>query len=379
MKNINNSGSVHKRVVVQVVQHLRAGGIECLVLEMMRSSLMSNNEDMHVISLEGTMEEALSHWPRLLPFKNKLHFLNKKSGISLSCLFTLRALLKTLKADVLHSHHIGPLLYGGLAAKFSGIKHRIHTEHDAWHMQDHKRRRLETLLLKWVKPILVADAEGVQKQLQIFQPGYPSQIIHNGVDCTMFHKGNQAYARTQLNLKETSNLNRAVNFIGCAGRLTEVKGHKYLIAAMKYLPDDCILLLAGEGEYRRELENMIQQDGLQNRVLLLGNIDNMVNFYQALDVFCMSSLNEGLPLSPLEAQACGIPVILTDVGGCREACCPESGIMVPEKDASALAWAIRQTLGKLSRDQITSPREFVTRERDFINMLDEYRLLYNCN
>lgn len=379
MKNFNNPRRVHKRVVVQVVQHLRAGGIECLVLEMMRSSLMSNNEDMHVISLEGTMEDALSHWPRLLPYKNKLHFLNKKSGISLSCIFKLRTLLKMLKTDVLHSHHIGPLLYGGIAAKFSGIKHRIHTEHDAWHMQDNKRRRLETFLLNWVKPILVADAEGVQKQLKIFQPGYPSKIIHNGVDCTVFHKGNQTYARTQLNLKKNSKLSNAVNFIGCAGRLTEVKGHKYLIAAMKYLPDDCILLLAGEGEYRSQLEHMIKQNGLQNRVILLGNIDNMVNFYQALDVFCMSSLNEGLPLSPLEAQACGIPVILTDVGGCREACCPESGIIVPKKDASALAWAIRKTLRKISRDQIISPRDFVIRERDFSDMLDEYRILYNWN
>ena len=82
------------RVVVQVVQHLRAGGIECLVLEMMRSSLRSNDEDMHIISLEGSMDEALSKWPRLLPYKKKLHFINKKPGLSFTCLLKLKKLLK---------------------------------------------------------------------------------------------------------------------------------------------------------------------------------------------------------------------------------------------------------------------------------------------
>ena len=102
----------------------------------------------------------------------------------------------------------------------------------------------------------------------------------------------------------------------------------------------------------------------------------MVCFYQAIDVFCLPSINEGLPLSPLEAQACGIPVVLTDVGGCKEACCPESGLMVPAKDVSALAWAIRNTLRKISRKQISSPRSFVIAERNFSNMFDKYRALY---
>jgi len=362
-----------KKVVVQVVQHLRAGGIECLVLEMLRSSSMNKTEEMHIISLEGSMEEALLHWPRLLPYKKKLHFLNKQSGISISCIFAVKKLLKSLNADVVHSHHIGPLLYAGIAAKLAGITSRIHTEHDAWHMQNEKRRRLESLLLNWIKPILVADAKGVQQQLDIYQPGYPSHIIHNGVDCKVYHKGNQSYARAQLGLPQ-----KDVKIIGCAGRLTEVKGHKFLISALKYLQDDCLLVLAGEGEYRNELESLIQLHGLQDRVMLLGNIDSMVYFYQSLDVFCMSSLNEGLPLSPLEAQACGIPVVLTDVGGCSEACCPESGILVASEDSSALAWAIRKTLRKLVRNTLSSPRQFVIENRDFSQMLSKYRILYNA-
>ena len=360
-----------KKVVVQVVQHLRAGGIECLVLEMLRSSQMSNDEDMHIISLEGSMDEALSNWPRLLPYKKKLHFVDKSPGISISCLLKVRRILKLLQADVVHSHHIGPLLYAGIAARFANISSRIHTEHDAWHMQDNKRRQLEGLLLNWVKPVLVADAQGVQKQLDIYQPGYPSQIIHNGVDCKIFHQGNKAYARAQLGLPQ-----KGIKIVGCSGRLTEVKGHKYLIEALKFLPEDCILLLAGEGELRSELEALIQKSQLEHRVILLGNIDNMVYFYQSLDVFCMSSINEGLPLSPLEAQACGIPVVLTDVGGCREACCPESGMMVPAQDSAALAWAIRKTLKNNMHHEVRSPRQFVIEKRDFGNMLNEYRTLY---
>lgn len=364
-----------KKVVVQVVQHLRAGGIECLVLEMMRTSLITHGEDMHIISLEGSMEEALSNWPRLLPYKEKLHFLNKQSGISIVSLFKMKSLLKALKANVVHSHHIGPLLYGGIAAKLAGIDCRVHTEHDAWHMENMKRRRLERALLKYVKPIFVADADGVKHQLDIFQPSYPSQVIHNGVDCELFHKGDQTYAQTQLGL-ETHRDDCRITYIGCAGRLTEVKGHKYLIDALKSLQENCVLLLAGEGDYREEIERYIEECGLTERVILLGNIDNMVHFYQSLDVFCLPSINEGLPLSPLEAQACGIPVILTDVGGCKEACCPDSGVMVPAKDVKALVLAITKTLDTSARKTTLSPRSFVIAERNFSTMFDQYRLLY---
>jgi hypothetical protein len=62
-------------------------------------------------------------------------------------------------------------------------------------MQNNKRRLLEKLILACVKPVLIADADGVQQKLLEYQPDYPSQIIHNGVDCHVFHKGNKSYAR----------------------------------------------------------------------------------------------------------------------------------------------------------------------------------------
>lgn len=361
----------NKKVVVQVVQHLRAGGIECLVLEMIRSSQLDHDEDMHIISLEGCMDDALNDWPRLLSYKNKLHFINKQPGLSISCLLMIRKLLSSLGADAVHTHHIGPLLYGGLAARLANVAQVIHTEHDAWHMQNSKRRMLESFVLACVRPILIADANGVQQQLIKYQPNYPSQIIHNGVDCKIFNLGNKVDARDSLKLPSIDK-----KLIGCSGRLTEVKGHKYLIDALKYLQDDCILVLAGDGEYKKELKKYVELSNLNNRVIFLGNLDCMQHFYQSLDVFCMASLNEGLPLSPLEAQACGIPVVLTDVGGCKEACCPDSGIMVSAKDSAALAWGIRKLLRSLIRNEVVSPRSFVCKERNFLTMLSKYRMHY---
>ncbi|MBZ4288949.1 hypothetical protein LAN16_24115, partial [Mycobacterium tuberculosis] len=68
--------------------------------------------------------------------------------------------------DVVHTHHIGPLLYAGYAARLTGVQTRIHTEHDAWHLQDDKRRHLQALALKAVQPTLVADATRVYNQLR---------------------------------------------------------------------------------------------------------------------------------------------------------------------------------------------------------------------
>ena len=95
----------------------------------------------------------------------------------------------------------------------------------------------------------------------------------------------------------------------------------------------------------------------------------MTTFYPLLDVFCLSSNNEGLPLSPLEAQACGVPAVLTDVGGCKEAVCSETGIIVEPNDPILLSQALLRSLNQQTNH---SPREFVEKQRSMKNMINQY-------
>jgi glycosyltransferase involved in cell wall biosynthesis len=107
-------------------------------------------------------------------------------------------------------------------------------------------------------------------------------------------------------------------------------------------------------------------------VHFLGRIDDMPGFYQALDIFCLSSLNEGLPLSPLEAQACGIPTAVTDVGGSREALCPLSGVLLPPGDSRGIARHLRTLL---SQTRHVDPRSYVVAQREVRKMAHQYSLL----
>jgi len=112
---------------------------------------------------------------------------------------------------------------------------------------------------------------------------------------------------------------------------------------------------------------------LSDRVHFLGRIDDMPSFYQALDCFCLPSYKEGMPLSPLEAQACGIPAIVTDVGGSKESLCTDTGSLIPSGNAMAIVDKVRQTL---ARPLELSPRAFVQEHGGIEHMASAYSRLH---
>jgi glycosyltransferase involved in cell wall biosynthesis len=113
--------------------------------------------------------------------------------------------------------------------------------------------------------------------------------------------------------------------------------------------------------------------GVGAKVHFLGRIDDMPRFYQALDVFCLASRHEGLPLSLLEAQASGVRAVAFDVGGVRDALCPTTGYLVEDADEGGLTAAIDQASRIPCR---TDPRDFVVADRNITAMVRGYDRLY---
>ena len=339
-----------KDVIVQVVQHLRPGGIETMALDLLDQ--LATKADVYIFSLEGNKKSSLAHWPRLQAHSQQLHFFDKAPSTKLQLIRTLARRLKKVGATAVHTHHIGPLLYGGAAAKLLGLTH-IHTEHDAWHLNSASNRHLQNLLIRLLKPKLVADCDAVAQLLQRYYPFSQPEVILNGIDTERFTPISEKERKQH---RKNFNLPANLYLIGCAARLETVKGHKYLLRALTYCPEDTGLVLAGSGSLRRYLEREAEYLGIEHRVFFLGHIDDIVPFYHAIDLFCLPSLNEGLPLSPLEAQACGVPVIATDVGGCGSILCPETSELVKPGSSQALINAINKlkTLPTAS-----NPRPFV--------------------
>lgn len=343
---------MNKKVIVQVVQHLQPGGIETMALDLMHE--LSDRADVHILSLEGTASNAIAHWPRLDAKKDNLHFFDKAPGMNPQLIWRLHLKMRELNATSVHSHHIGPLFYGGFAAKLAQVESHVHTEHDAWHLNTNDNARLERWLIRTLRPTLVADCDAVAEDLLFHFPQSNPAIILNGIDTNRFVPVSEAKKREQ---RERLNLPIEGLIIGCAARLETVKGHKYLLHAISKT-DDTILALAGDGSLRPSLQKLATKLGIAHRVHFLGAMDDVVPFYQSLDLFCLPSLNEGLPLSPLEAQSCGVPVIITDVGGCRSIVCPRSGCLTPPADSEALRQSI---LCFQYANQPPTPRQFVLR------------------
>ena len=350
-----------KPVIIHIVQHLKPGGIESFALEFQRAA--KPLFEVHIVSLEK--QNVTDYWNNIDGVNEYIHILDKKPGWRLDIVYELKTLFEKIKPVYVHTHHIGPLIYGGIAAKLANIKHVVHTEHDAWHLENKKSRFLQRIILNYVKPVYVADADFVAEQVKKLIPSLNPYVIANGIDTKKFIPS----IKSKKESLEKFGLSSKLKYIGCAARLESVKGHDVLIKALHNLPVNIGLLLAGTGSLEKKLKKLVSKLGLEKRVYFLGHIDDMTNFYPLIDVFCLSSHNEGLPLSPLEAQACGIPVVLTDVGGCKEAICNKTGIVVQPNNPILLSQALNTLINKKSK---YSPRLFIENERSIDNMIEQY-------
>jgi glycosyltransferase involved in cell wall biosynthesis len=168
-------------------------------------------------------------------------------------------------------------------------------------------------------------------------PASPVVVIPPGIDTNRFRPVARSGARAALGFRDDWQV------IGTLGRLVEVKGQRYLIEALATLPATTHVALIGDGPERMALERLAREAGVASRVHFLGLRSDPENILPAFDVFCLPSLNEGLPRAVLEAQACGIPVVASDVGALRQAIA-DGGRVVPPKDTAALAAALAELL-----------------------------------
>ena len=352
--------------IVHVVQHMRPGGLEVMALELARAQ--SARHDVRVVSLEGSAEEAVSAWPRLAAQREQLIFLGKRPGLDAGLPARLYRLFRTLRPTGVHTHHIGPLLYAGGAARAAGVPHRVHTEHDAWHLQDAKRRRVARLALAAAHPVLVADAPHVAMAVHDALGCPAPRVILNGIDTARFAPGDRTAARACLGLPAQGAI------IGVAARLEAVKGVDIAIRALGAMESKALLAISGTGTQRDDLQSLAASLGIAERVRFLGHVDDMPNFYRAVDVLCLSSRAEGLPLSLLEAQSCNTPVVAAAVGGVPAAVAPGGGRLVEAGYPAAFAAALDAAL-QTATEAANTPRDFVLRTASLQTASDAYLAL----
>jgi glycosyltransferase involved in cell wall biosynthesis len=188
------------------------------------------------------------------------------------------------------------------------------------------------------------------------------RVIPNGVDAERFmpQPDIRGDLRRQLGLPASGLL------VGMVARLVPVKNHHGALEALAELVHargtQISLALAGDGPLRGELQQAANQLRVGERVHFLGDISNIDQFLNSLDLFVLNSHSEGMSNTVLEAMACGLPVIATAVGSnCDLVVHGQTGTVIPPDDPAALARAIaalaasdalRKSMGMMGRDRI---------------------------
>lgn len=324
--------------VLLLTNHLNIGGISsyCLTLA---QGLREKGHSVYVGSSGG---ELLGRFRELgtgflaLPVGTKAEVHPLRLPVSLARLVSF-ARLKNI-----HLFHANTRVTQVAAALASSLTSRpyISTCHGFF-----KRRIGRRILPCWGRRV-IAISEAVKEHLLQDFALSPERVcvIHSGIDAARFRAGDGASREAHK---------QALGFgphplVGIIARLSDVKGHAYLIRAMqrvrRELPQ-AVLVIAGEGKMEKELKGLVAALGLQRGVVFMPSLEDTTLLLSALDVFVMPSLAEGLGLGIMEAMACGLPVVGTAVGGIKSLIRHrQNGLLVGAKDEVGLAQAILEVL-----------------------------------
>lgn len=304
------------RHVVWLTEGLKPAGYDTLLVA---GVVPPGEDDMsYVAAAAGVQPLTLSQMSREISVKDAL------------TIWKLFRLMRRERPDIVHTHtakagtvgRLGGLLYGFLtpaaACRF------VHTYHGhvfhSYYGQAKTRLFLgiERFLARFATDRIVVISEQQRREInEVFRVGRREQfaVIPLGIDLSTYAgwRDRRSQVRAELRLNDDDVL------IGIVGRVTEIKNHDLFLQAAallkKTVRSKVRFAIIGDGNLRRDLEAQAKSLGLGEEVLFLGSRKDPENFYPACDIVTLTSLNEGTPLTLIEAMANARPVIATAVGG----------------------------------------------------------------
>lgn len=249
------------------------------------------------------------------------------------------------RAAILHVHGYAAADFGRLAARRVGAALVLH-EHFADPRMPAYQGLADRMLARFTDRAIAVS--GSTRDFLVRERHVPAKrvrLIWNGAPLAEFAPVTPAAA---LATRRELGLPAAAPVVGSISRLSEQKGHRYLLdAAARVLPrrKDVRFLIVGDGDQMEPLRRQADALGIAPSVVFAGHRTDVPALLGALDVFCISSTYEGTPLALFEAMAAGKAIVSTAVDGCREVLEDGvTGLLVPPRDPDALAAALLRAL-----------------------------------
>lgn len=261
----------------------------------------------------------------------------------------LWSVLRSEQLDVLHTHNPKPGVYGRILGRIAGVPLVVNTVHGLYATAESplwKRALiygLEGVASRFSDAELVQNPEDLEllRRMRLV-PSRKLRLLGNGVDLSRFNPERARSRRDQT--RAELGLDPDDVAVGMVGRLVAEKGLPELIEAARILGSRARVLVAGprDPEKGDALQSEMLERASETGVRFLGMRRDVEALYGALDVFVLPSHREGFPRAAMEAAACGLPLVATDIRGCRQVV--EDGLngyLVPVGDPLRLAEALR--------------------------------------
>ena len=334
--------------LIDEVEGLAAGGTERQLFQTIHA-LSGSEFQVELAVLRGSFGSEFAGCPvHNLDFPRKLASLD-----GLRALIRLRNWLRFRRFKIVHTFFTDANLVGPIAAKLAGVTAIVGGRRNLNHWMSPRFARFQRISNMFVD-VLLANSEMVKEAVYRTEGIRASKIevIYNAIDIGRFQRNLQSRVR----LRQEFGFADDHVVIGNVANLRVIKGVPDFLEAAAIVAGtnpNCRFIQVGEGELRQTIETRIDELGLQNTFHLLGRRNDVPDLLSAFDIGVLTSHAEGFSNSILEYMAAELPVVVTDVGGNREAL-GETGIIVASRDVGAIASALqrlasdaelRQTMG----------------------------------
>lgn len=332
-------------VIMQIIPELGAGGAEQGCIDI-AAEIVKAGAKAIVVSNGGYRVSELAR-AGAIHIDMPIH--SKNPVIMWKNVARLKKIIKRHNVGIVHARSRAPAWSAWRACKNTDA-HFITTCHAPYNISGEAKRIYNGSIAQG--EIIIAISDYVAQYLQDNYSVEPERIrtIHRGIPIERFHP-TAVTAERMIDLATQWRIPDGANIIMMPGRITRWKGHHILIEAMAKLkrPDVfCVIIGSDQGrtEYRKELDQYIEEQGLGTQIRIVDQCHDMPAAYMLSTVVVSASTDpEGFGRIPVEAQAMGRPIIASDHGGARETILRgETGWHVPPSDPDALAQAMQEAL-----------------------------------
>ena len=334
-----------------------------LLLPQLRAVLEVGGEAVGVSAPGRWVEELEAEGIRHVPLRSSTRGMNPLADLRAA--WELWRILRTEEFTILHTHNPKPGLYGRILGRLAGIPLVVNTLHGLYATEDDRFIKRAVVYAAEAVAARFSHAELLQNPEDLefchrrgILPRGKGKLLGNGIDLERFDPstvGSRTKVRADLGLDE----DRIV--VGMVGRLVAEKGYPELFEAARTLPDRYVVLAIGPDDPEKSdaLPPEMLSEAEKSGVRFLGMRTDMEDLYAAMDLFVLPSHREGFPRAAMEAAAMGLPLVVTDIRGCRQVVDHGvNGLIIPPRRPDALAQAIirlgedetaRRTMGEASR------------------------------